>query len=105
MKAKDTVEILRNAIIFAAVITFIGIMLYFFSGNYIGDRLEGTWRAVCINDEITFSGNTFARRREAGEFHVRTNLIYFCINCNGYPIRITTQYMVLNGIYYFRVER
>jgi hypothetical protein len=105
MENKSAVKIIRNAIIIGAVITFIGIMFHFFSGNYIGNRLEGTWRAVCIHDEITFAGDGFIHGRDAGDFRVRANSIYFCIDCAGYPIRITERYMILNGIYYFRVER
>ena len=88
-----------------AFITFIYIIFHFLSGNHIGERLEGTWRAVCIRDEITFEGNTFTRGREAGEFRIRANLIYFCVNCNGYLIRVTERYLILNGIYYILVER
>jgi len=98
----DCVKIARNAFIVGGFITFIYIIFHFFSGNYIGDRLEGTWRAVCIQEEITFEGNSFVRGREAGEFRVRANLIYFGAHCNGYPIRLTTQYLWLNGVYYLR---
>jgi len=103
MEANGVVKILRNAIILGAFITLIGIFVHFYTGSYIGERLEGTWRAVCIHDEITFIGNYFIRGREIGEFRVRANLIFFCANCNGYPLRITTEYMMINGILYLRV--
>jgi len=95
---------IRNAFIVAGTITFIYIIFQFISGNYIGERLEGTWRAACIQDEITFEGSSFTRGWKYGEFWLRANLIYFCVNGNGYPLRITARYMVLDGIYYFRVE-
>jgi len=91
---------IRNAFILAGFITFIYIVFYFFNGNYIGNRLDGTWRAVCIQDEITFDGNSFIRGQENGEYRIRANFIYFCVNCNGYPIKITARYIVLNGIHY-----
>jgi len=104
MATDGAARILRNAIIIGGIITFVFIILHFTSGRYIGERLEGTWRAACVHSEIIFNGNTFIRGREVGEFRIRANLIYFCTNYNGYPIRITTRYMVLNGIYYFREE-
>ena len=103
MDANGAAKILRNAIILGAFITLIGIFVHFFSGSYIGERLEGTWRAVCIHDEITFSGDIFTRGQSTGEFRVRANLIFFCASCNGYPLRITAEYMMINGILYLRI--
>jgi len=97
------VKILRNAIILSALIALVGIFFHFISGNYVGNRLEGTWRAICTRDEITFTGDTFDRGRETGVFRVRANLIFFCESCSGYPLRITAEYMMINGIIYFRV--
>jgi hypothetical protein len=93
---------MRNAFIVGAFITFVGITIHFLSGNYIGERLDGTWRAVCIQDEITFDGASFTRGQETGKFRVRANLICFCESCIGYPIRVTERYLMLNGIYYLR---
>jgi len=98
-------KVVRNAIIIGGFITFVCIMIHFLSGDYIGERLDGTWRAACIQDEITFYGDSFTRGRETGEFRVRANLIFFCENCKGYPIRVTTRYLMLDGIHYFLVER
>jgi hypothetical protein len=95
---------IRNAFVVAGTITFIYIIFHFFSGNYMGDRLEGTWRAVCTQDTIIFKGDTFIRGQTSGEFWVRANLIYFCTNYSGYPIRVTTRYMLLNGVLYFQIE-
>jgi len=98
-----TAKIVRNAIIVGVCIAFIFMLFHFFSGNYIGDRLEGTWRAVCIRDEITFEGTSFIRGREAGEFRIRANMIYFCTKCTGYTIRVTENHLWINSILYFRV--
>ena len=104
METNAAVKILRNAIILGALIAFCGILFHFISGNYIGESLEGTWRAICIHDEITFAGSSFTHGRRTGEFRVRANLIFFCTNCSGYPLRmITAEYMMINGILYFRV--
>jgi|GEM_PF-5164052 len=103
MESKYAVKILKNTIILGVFITLVGIFVHFFSGSYIGERLEGTWRVVCIHDEITFIGNYFTRGQRAGEFRVRANLIFFCVSCSGYPIRITAGYVMINGVIYFRV--
>lgn len=97
-------KVIRNAFLISAIITLIYIVPHFFSGNYIRERLEGTWRATCIQEEIIFTGNTYIRGQESGEFRVWSNMIYFGANCYGYPIRITARYLVINGIYYLRRE-
>jgi hypothetical protein len=97
--------ILRNAFVLAGFVTFIVIIFHFLSGNYIGDRIQGTWRAVCTREEITFAGNTFTRGRENGEFWMRGNLIFFGENENGYPIRVIADYIVMNGVFYLRSNR
>ena len=94
---------LRNALIFATLIALIGIISNFASGNYIGDRLDGTWCAPCIQETITFYGNTFIRGRETGEFNVRANIIYLSANCTGYSLKISSEYLCINGVYYFRI--
>jgi len=93
----------KNALILATLIVLLGIISHFFSGNYTENRLEGTWRAPCIQETITFCGNTYIRGRETGEFNVKANVIYFGANCTGYSLKISSQYLCLNGVYYFRV--
>jgi len=88
----------------AVLIVLVYIIFLFWSGNYMYERVQGTWRAACIQDEIIFVERTFVRGRESGNFRVRANVIYFGTDEIGYPIRITSQFIVINGIYYLRVE-
>jgi len=100
--SKWGLKIVQKAFILGAVITFIYLLFNFFSGSYVRERLDGTWKAICIQDELTFMGSTYTRGRESGEFRIRANYIYFCANGYRYPIRITSQYLWLNGIYYVK---
>lgn len=103
MGSERKVTYIKNALVLGTLIAFAYLVFYFFSGNHIGERLEGTWRAVCARDEITFSGNAFTRGSENGEFRVRANLIYFCASGRGYPIRVIANYLVLNGVCFLPV--
>jgi hypothetical protein len=84
------------------LIAFVVILTLFITKKCEQERLEGTWRAVCIREEITFDGSSFIRGRETGDFILRLNMIYFSSVCSGYPIRITDGYIVLNSIHYLR---
>ena len=56
------------ALCFAGLVTVLAIIFHFTSGNYVGDRLEGTWRAPCIQESITFNSDRFTRGRETEYF-------------------------------------
>ena len=98
------VNYIRNAFALGMFITFVYIIFLFLRGNSVEERIQGTWSAVCIQDEIIFTGNAFIRGRETGEFRIMANLIYFNLEDSGYPIKVTEHYMVINEIYYLRVK-
>lgn len=86
------------------LIAFVVILVLFITKKCEQGGLEGTWRAACIREEITFDGGSFIRGRETGNFILRLNMIYFSSVCNGYPIRITGGYIFLDGIHYLRTS-
>ena len=94
---------IRNAVALAWFIVFIYFLCLFLSGCRRVENIQGTWRAICIQDELTFINRDYTRGGETRKFSIRRNQIYFGCG-NGYPIMIKTRYMVVNGVFYLRVE-
>ena len=68
---------IRNAVALAGIIVFIYILFLFHGGSRRVESIQGTWRAICMQDEITFTNKDYTRNGETREFSIRRNQIYF----------------------------
>jgi len=97
-------EFLRNALAIGGLIIIIYLLYIFFSGNQIGNRIQGTWVGVDCSTEYTFFGVRYAVNGiDMGTFRLYGNLIRFC-NGNTYIINVRRLYLVMDGRYYLRRE-
>ena len=102
-----SVSIVRNSAAVACLIVIMYLSFSFFTGRIINtESLQGTWSSVCGKHELMFFNSSFSSKTgETGEFRLRGNSIILGDSSVNYQLRVSREYLVINGIIFIRVEK
>jgi len=95
---------IKKAFILAGLSVFIYLIYMFFSGAYIYEHLQGTWRGVDCQNVHSFVGRTHMLNNvETGMFRIRGNMLVLC-NENVYHITVRARrgYIIIDGMMFLK---